>query len=174
MNHTHRYITSRKWDDTKTAGFVSDLQRNTPWETMKESDDIDMKTDTWLTYFTNALDEHFPLYKKRIRQNSHPWLDRSTLQLIRRRNQIHRRARKSGEQDLWDLYKQLRNRVTNQLRKSKRDYFKEHLDQNKGKPHKFWKTLKLVLPEKSKSSQTDRWFVDDCTITNPSITSLPA
>ena len=127
----------------ETAGFVYNLQRNTPWETMKESDDIDMKTDTWLTYFTNALDEHFPLRKKRIRQNSHPWLDRSTVQLIRRRNQIHRRARKSGEQDLWDLYKQLRNRVTNQLRKSKRDYFKEHLNQNKVKPHINWTRQKL-------------------------------
>jgi len=85
---------------------------------MKETDDIDVKTDTWLTYFT-----HFPLCKKRIRYNSHPWLDRSTLQLMRRRNQIHRSARKSGEQELWVLYEQLRNRVTNQLRKSKRGYF---------------------------------------------------
>lgn len=85
--HMHRYITSRKWDNTKMAGFVNDLQRNTPWEKMEEADNLDMKTDTWLTYFTNALDEHFPLCKKRIRKNSHPWLDRSTLQLIRRRTQ---------------------------------------------------------------------------------------
>ena len=40
------------------AGFVNDLKLNyTPWEKMKETDDIDMKTDTWLTYFTSALDD---------------------------------------------------------------------------------------------------------------------
>lgn len=49
------------------------------------------------------------------------------------------------------------------------DYFKDHLTQNKGNPKNFWKTLKLVLPGKWKSSRIEKLVVKNSTLTEPKL-----
>lgn len=88
---------------------------------------------------------------------------------MRRHYQVHRRARTSGDQEIWFLSKQLRNRVTSCLQKQRMDYFKDHLTQNKGNPKNFWKTLKLVLPGKRKSSRIEKLVVKNSTLTEPKL-----
>ena len=46
---------------------------------------------------------------------------------MRRRDQEHNRAKRTGDEDKWTLYRQLRNQVASKLRKQRRDYFNQHL-----------------------------------------------
>lgn len=69
---------------------------------------------------------------------------------------MHRRARESGDKELWSLYKHLRNEVTSKLRKQRRDFFKSRLQEHRGNPKQFWKTLRLVLPGKTKVKSIEK------------------
>ena len=132
-----------------------------PWSTLRSAQDIDEKTDVWSKFLKSCIDNHFPLRKKRIRKTTHPWLDCSILRLMRRRNHLHRHARESGDKELWSLYRQLRNNITCKLRKQRRDFFKTRLQEHRGDPKQFWKTLKLVLPGKTKAKNIDKLVTEN-------------
>ena len=65
---------------------------------------------------------------------------------------MHKRARRLGDDDLWSLYRRLRNEVTSRLRRQKRDYFLHHLNEHKANPKEFWKTLRLALQSKKQTA----------------------
>ena len=97
---------------------------------------------------------------RRIRRQTHPWLDSSVLRLMRTRVQIHKRARKSRLFLDWNEYKSLRNRVTAINRKARKNYFKNKLEENRSKPKAFWDTLRQVLPSKKNRFEIDKLVVD--------------
>ena len=162
----HRVISTRHWNKDHLDSFQSDIKK-IPWEQLKTAEDINQKLDIWTQHFTSILDKHFPTRRKRIRQKTHPWLDSNILSLMRRRDHVHKRAKQSGDNESWTLYRHLRNQVTSNLRKQRRNYFKQHLLEYKGNPKLFWRALKLVLPGKRKSTNIDKLVVDDKTFTEP-------
>jgi sarcosine oxidase/L-pipecolate oxidase len=138
-----------------------------PWNNLTTPDNIDQKLENWNTFFRNNLDKYFPVRRKRIRQKSHPWLDSSILRLMRRRDYVHKPALRLSDSDTWELYKQLRNQVTSKLRKQRRDFFKHRLNEQRGNPKEFWKTLRLVLPKKNKSTCINDLVVENNEIIDP-------
>ena len=69
---------------------------------------------------------------------------------------MHKRVRRSGDDDLWNLYRRLRNEVTSRFRKQKRDYFLHHLNEHKANPKEFWKTLRLALQSKKQTANINK------------------
>ena len=119
--------------------------------------------------FTSNLNKHFPLRKKRIRQKTHPWLDSTILRLMRRRDYVHKRARRSGGDNLWSLVRRLRNEVTSRLRRQKRDYFLLHLNQHKVNPKEFWKILRFALQSKKQTANINKLVLGNKELTEPKL-----
>lgn len=44
---------------------------------LRSAQHINEKVDVWLRFLKSCMDKHFPLRMKRIRNNTHPWLDNS-------------------------------------------------------------------------------------------------
>ena len=124
------------WDSKKVPAFQADVQK-IPWDDLRSACDINKKLDIWLKHFQSNLDKYFPIKKKRMRQKTHTWLDNNILKLMRRQDQKHNHAKCTGDEDKWTLYRQLRNQVTSNLRKQRRDDFKQHLLEHKGDPKSF-------------------------------------
>lgn len=167
QSQKHRVISTRRWDDASINSFLEDLH-NTPWSVMESFSNIDDMCYTWQLQFQSQIDKHFPLRKKRLRRKTHPWLNSATLITMRKRDQIHKKAVKSGLSQDWDLYKFLRNRVTKLNRKSRRDYFADKLEQNRAKPRAFWNILRQVLPSKRKHLEINKIVVDNEEVSDPS------
>ena len=72
------------------------------------------------------------------------------IQLMRQRDRAHKIAKRSGSQNNWDVYKKLRNSVTEQIRSKKSEHFTSTIEENKGNSSVMWKKLKEVLPNKHK------------------------
>lgn len=70
-----------------------------------------------------------------------PWLTKTIIQAMRKRNSLFRAAHKSGNEAILSKYKAERNKVVSLLRASKTAYF-----QNLGSSNfkEFWKAVKLV------------------------------
>ena len=73
-----------------------------------------------------AVIEHAPLKKvnkKQVKLKTKPWVNRYIQKLIKYRNKLLRKLRKSHSKKTEELYKKFRNRVVSENRKSKIDYF---------------------------------------------------
>ena len=166
--HQHRVITPRRWSEEKVDSFQTDMNK-IPWSDLNTPENIDRNLENWLQFFTSSLNKHSPFYKKRIRQKTHPWLDSTILRLMRRRDYVHKRARRLGYDDLWSLYRRLRNEVTSRLRRQKGDYFLHHLNEHKANPKVFWKTLRLALQSKKQTANINKLTVENKERTQPKL-----
>jgi hypothetical protein len=79
---------------------------------------------------------------------------------MRTRDQVNKKAKRSGLSQDWNEYRRLRNKVTEINRKARKDYFRNKLEENRGKPKAFWDTLRLVLPSKKNCNEIERLVVD--------------
>ena len=130
-------------------------------------DDPNHKLSIWEKLFTPVVDIYFPMRRKRIRKNSHPWIDSSVLVLMRNRDQARKKALKTKSVEDFNMYKRLRNCVTSRLRKAKSDFFQRKLDECHGDPKAFWKLMKKVLPSKNRTTKIDKLVVDGVDIVDP-------
>ena len=78
----------------------------------------------------------------------HPWITCRIRNLIRKRQRMFRKYKKTHDINLRDQFKVIRNKVFNEIRKSKKEYFDklEQLLSNQSASSKiFWKTSKQIL-----------------------------
>ncbi len=136
----HRVISTRKVDLNANHECFQNAISSIPWDTMNMYDDPNDKLSIWEKLFTPVVDIYFPMRRKRIRKNSHPWIDSSVLVLMRNRDQARRKALKTKSVEDFNMYKRLRNCVTSRLRKAKSDFFQRKLDECHGDPKAFLET----------------------------------
>ena len=81
--------------------------------------------------------------------------------LIKHRDKLLRKLRKSHSVVTENLYKKFRNRVVNGKRKSKIQYYDSSFQQNKANMKNLWTGIKEIINTKSKSSlqNTSQLFV---------------
>ena len=144
-----RSITCRCFKDIDNDDFRDDLL-NAPWEHVLNCQDVNDAWSIWHSTFMSIINHHAPMKSKRIRGNALPWLDGEIIQLMRQRDRAHKIAKRSGSQNNWDVYKKLRNSVTEQIRSKKSEHFTSTIEENKGNSSVMWKKLKEVLPNKQK------------------------
>ena len=142
----HRIIKTRSWKESSVRDFLSELEK-TPWSFLDCLDDIDDTYSAWESLFKSLIDCHFRTKLKRVRKQTHPWLDRSVLRLMRERDHQHKKAIKHGLSTDWNEFKRLRNMVTSINRKRRKNDFATKLEENRGNPRAYWKkTLRQILP----------------------------
>ena len=101
---------------------------------------------TWHSTFLQIMEECIPRRQLPAKQN-HPWFNSSIARVARKRNYFHRRATKSQSDAHWKSYRFWRNRVTSEIRTSKRKYFDIHLNGTCRKH--YWQAVKYLRGEKS-------------------------
>ena len=91
--------------------------------------------------FMEIMNECIPQRLLPNRRNL-PWLSKSLVQLMRKRNMLFGQAKRSGKRSDVEKYKRIRNRVVTQLRNAKSSYFKNL--NPKGNSKKFWSAVKYL------------------------------
>ena len=104
-----RFVTTRHLHKCDPSDIIQDLSR-APWQVLETFDDLDDVVEAWNVLFLEILDQHAPARKVRVRAKSLPWIDDELRVLMRQRDWLHKKAIKSGDDDLWDIYRAARNR----------------------------------------------------------------
>ena len=102
----------------------------------------------------NIFDRHAPFINKRVKSRPCPWLDNSLKQKLNERDRVLRKARQCGKTDDWKSYKKLRNKCNNLLKKTKAQYHKDLLHENRLDPKSFWNSIKQIFPTKTSKDNT--------------------
>ena len=89
-------------------------------------------------FFTTILRKTCPHIEKRLKGRPCQRLDIDTEELMNRRDQTLRKARKSESNDDWKSNKTLRNKCNKKIKKAKSNHPKKVLNDNINKPKKFW------------------------------------
>ena len=124
-------------DWAKACELIEDFN----WDSIL-SGDIELSWKLWYHQFMSAMSQSIPNTRIRTRRNL-PWLNKPIVKLMRKRNQLFKRAKRSGN---FHQYRLARNRTLTQLRKAKKKYFRKL---NPKDPKKFWKAIKYLNKNKS-------------------------
>ena len=137
-NHLHRRTVWRYThaDFAKASRMISE----TGWDKLF-SEDIDLYCARWQQTFLSIMEQCIPKKVLPPRRRNLPWLSKSLVQSMRRRNCLFKKAKRTSDPTYKSQYKSVRNRVTSQLRQAKQKYFQ---NLNPANAKQFWKTIKVL------------------------------
>ncbi len=93
-----------------------------------------------------TVNKYAPLKERRIQAQNVPWIDDIVLSSMRLRDRLLRKCHASkAEQDL-NVFKKQRKFVVNLVNRTKAEYFKTTIEENRFHPKALWSTFKQILP----------------------------
>ena len=105
-------------DFSKANRLISEMD----WDSLYCAD-IDQHCMQWQNMFSSIMEQCIPKKVLPPKRRNRPWLNKSIIQSIRRRNAAHKRAKNSNCPTLTARYRHIRNKVSSKLRQAKRRYF---------------------------------------------------
>ena len=117
--------------------------------------DANINYSKFFSDLTEVVNKNAPIIqctKKEIKLRNKPWINKRIQKMMRLRDHIHRRLRKHKSDDTLKLYKEFRNRVTDELKKSKINYFQRYFSSNSHNMKKLWSGIKLIINHKGSAS----------------------
>ena len=121
------------------------------------------KFDNFLLSIHCLIDKHCPqkkLNKKRLKLRNKPWINSRIQKMMRIRDRLFQQFKaKSSAADL-RVFKLFRNRVVNELKESKKNYYHQYFDENKNNMKMLWKVIKNIVSLKSKNLDTISHLTD--------------
>jgi len=123
-------------------------------------DDLDHSMETWNESIIEVLDKHAPLTAKRkkVRRRC-PWLNDELVQLVRKRNKLHKRSAKDPTNAaLREQHREARREARRMDRKLKSEYFQDQC--STATPQKLWSVINTVAG-RGKSSRDPQASVGD-------------
>ena len=124
--------------------------------------DVEDIVYAWYSIFNEIINAHVPLKHKRVRSESKPkWLSLNILQLMRSRDHLLKKAKRSNDLYDWSALRRVKNKVTTAIRTAKKNFFYESFRKNHGDPKKLWCTLRDLTGEKKNSTGVTFLLDDD-------------
>ena len=149
--HDHKYIRIRSLKNYTQEKYIQTLKEiNFPDYTKFNS--VNEAYDDLIAKLTEVIDKLAPIKEVRIKNNTQEWFDdeiHSAIQNRDKRFSVFKRSRLCEDKL---AFKRAQNNVQNLIKKKKKQYIKNKLDENLGKPKELWKTLKSLGLSETKAS----------------------
>ncbi|MCG8113032.1 MAG: reverse transcriptase domain-containing protein [Candidatus Thiodiazotropha taylori] len=131
--------------------FSKDLEE-TDWQSLKNND-INIYAENITDKICQLANKHIPNKIIKVRQSDPSWLSNDIKRLIRKKKRLYDKYKRTNRTNDFENYKQTRNRLTNEIRKSKNDDIRKlanRLENTNVGPKDWWKTLKQIIkPEQT-------------------------
>ena len=167
-DHQPIYLVHKKMKDTRpTAQFRGRSYRNfdseifktkladADWTTFYGSSSTDKAWFIMQNIITTVLNQMCPMKTFHIKNYRPDWITKELIEQIKDRDYFYKQAKKTGDTDMWNIAKHLRNITNSNIRHAKRDFVLHELKQNEHNVKKFWKVIRSVIPSKKSSSGSE-------------------
>ena len=137
-------VTKRDFKNINWNSFNHDVEY-APWENIFCVGNINEKVTILENYMNDILDKHAP-YKSFVvkKPNYTPWIDNKIRHLMNIRDSLKNEFNVTGDSTKFDLYKDLRNKVTSARRLAQRKMFNETINKSAGNSKKFYEAAKML------------------------------
>ena len=126
------------------------------WNNVTSIDDPNTAYNNFESSLKTIYNQCFPLqYKTKKNVKIQPWITQGILNSVKLKHKLYSRFLKNPSAINEKIYKQYRNILTNVIRQTKSDYFKNKFQQNKSDIKKTWDTINSLLKKsKTRNSST--------------------
>ena len=142
------YITTRSFRKYNADQFANDIA-HIPWDTTDLMDSVDEKLDAFNDLFLTCLNAHAAVKTVKPKHKPNPFITDDIKDRMKTRDSMHRKARKTGSLNDWQVFRDLKKEVKSTLRKAEIEYFNKQICANKNNTGAIWKTIRKALPKKS-------------------------
>ena len=115
-----------------------------PWQKVEKCDNADQAWNSWKSIFLEVLNKHAPVKTVRPRKNQLPWIDEDIRELMQERDWVLHKYHRTKDRELWNVFKRMRNQVTMNMRRAKREYYAAVCNDIKN-PKKGWTALRSLM-----------------------------
>ena len=144
--NSHKYV--RCMSENNLLNFNSDLQ-NQDWSIVYDAGSANEAYENFIVEVQKLYEVHFP-YKKITckKNNKKPWMTKGLIKCCRRKNNLYKSfvTNKSIERER--KYKQYKNKLTDIIRQSKKQYYNDILNKNSNNTKATWKILNDIINKK--------------------------
>ncbi len=119
--------------------------------------DVNQRFDRFLKDLSTLTNKHAPIKRRsrrEIKLKDKPWINDKIQKMMRIRDRILLKLRKKRNNNNLTLYKKFRNRVCNEIKKSKESYFHNFFSTNTQNMKKLWSGIKTIISHKSSNSSS--------------------
>ena len=167
-------IYTRDTNNFDKDNFLLDLL-SVDWEDISNNPDVNSAFNNLLTTTNNIINSYMPLRKitnKEYKRKYKPWITTGILKSISRKNKLHHKYIKFKDillkNQKLNEYKVLKHRITELIRISKQNYYRNYFTDNNNNLRKIWIGIKEVISIKSKNQESINCILQgDKTISNP-------
>ena len=118
------------------------------WEKFYQGDEVDIKWGQMYGEIVRELNKQCPIEKFKQKLTKPPFLTADLLQQIKDRDYFYRKAKRTLNQDDWNIAKHLRNQTNRNIRNAKAQYTITQLNACGKNTSKFWRLIKEIVPNK--------------------------
>ena len=135
-----RIINTRSMKNFNREAFLNELEQK-EWDTIYYSQDPNEMWHIWKNMLMESIDKHAPLRSRRTRNRKSPWITNELRHRMFHRDYLKKKAISSRDPQIWYQYRQTKNYINNEIKKTKQAYYKNNLDLKKGNLKKTWKIV---------------------------------
>ena len=135
-----RYVKKRSYKKFDESAFLQQI-RNTSWWEVYQATDANEAVELFTTKVNTILDKMAPIRTFQTSSKYCPWLTDATKLLIKERNIAQNNLSENKNDETFETFKRLRNKVTKCLKKDKFLWQKNKLDNCNNDPGKLWKNI---------------------------------
>ena len=154
-SNTHRTIKFRSYKSFNVDDFLYEMSANPTFKEIKNGSIkcVESAWSLWKDGFTETCNSHAPLRTMRVKNRHNPWITPDIVKLMYERDFTHRKAKEKVNDDkLWNDYRRIRNLVTANIVRSKKEYFENVTPKIKTDSKQTWKELRRVMGNKKNNN----------------------
>ena len=125
------------------------------WDEFYQIKDPNVAWDFILRKVVPILDQMCPIRSFKIKNYRPEWVTHELIEQIKDRDYFYQKAKRSEDQDAWNIAKHLRNVTNANIRNAKKDFILDELEAHKSDHKKLWKSIRSVVPSDNKSARHD-------------------
>ena len=147
---TDQSFEGRSYSHYNRQTFMENVS-NADWAPFYECNDPAAAWEKMIRIITEEADRMCPVRDYKIRNSKPPWIVSELIEQMKDRDYFYTKAKRTNNEDDWNIAKFHRNQVNFNIRKAKADFIKEQLNNNEGNSARFWRTIKQIMPHKKGS-----------------------
>ena len=140
----HNELKFRCYKTFNVQNFCSDITNSEVINSIVTNNNIDEAWIVWKNEFLNICNRHAPIRVCRLKDRFNPWITKEIVQLMYRRDYLHRQAVKYSDDDLMNEYKAVRNEIKYVIQNGKKQYYDDLYQQASNNPKLLWNELKFL------------------------------
>ena len=145
-----RYIRKRCYKNFNKEAFIAAVQQLS-WLELYLETDVNVAVKLLSDKLTFIL---APIRTIQVRSKYNAWISGATMDLIKERNALQKKAATSRDRDHWREFKRARNRVNNRLKFEEKNWQRLKIEECGENSGKVWSNVKGILNWKSSGSPT--------------------